>query len=148
MRYSVSDTAEYGDYTRGPRVIDDMVREEMEQILMEIQDGSFAREWILENLAGRPSFNIMRRKDTEHQIETVGRELRAMMPWLNSAGKGVSASAQVLAEQRAKELGVPGYLIRRLVREAKIPGTKVGGRVYVSADVEIPTKKKRGKKAR
>jgi len=83
MRYSVSDTAEYGDYSRGPRVIDDMVREEMEQILTEIQDGSFAREWILENMACRPSFNIMRRHDAEHELEIVGKQLREMMPWLN-----------------------------------------------------------------
>ena len=82
MRYSVSDTAEYGDYTRGPRVIDDSVRDEMEQILAEIQDGTFAREWVLENQAGRPSFNALRRMDTEHMIEEVGRELRQMMPWL------------------------------------------------------------------
>ena len=82
MRESVSDTAEYGDYTRGPRVIDDLVREEMEQILREVQDGTFAREWILENQAGCPSFNALRRRDREHLIEQVGRELRALMPWL------------------------------------------------------------------
>jgi ketol-acid reductoisomerase len=82
MRYSVSDTAEYGDYTRGPRVIDDLVREEMWQILSEIQDGTFAREWILENQAGRPSFNAYRRREAEHEIEAVGKKLRAMMPWL------------------------------------------------------------------
>ena len=82
MRYSVSNTAEYGDYSRGPRIIDDMVKEEMRQILAEIQDGSFATEWILENQAGGPSFNAMRRKEKEHPIEAVGRELREMMPWL------------------------------------------------------------------
>ena len=82
MRYSVSDTAEYGDYTRGPRVIDDMVKDEMEQILAEIQDGSFAKEWILENQAGRPVYNALKRMDEEHLIEVVGSELRAMMPWL------------------------------------------------------------------
>ena len=82
MRYSVSDTAEYGDYTRGPRVIDEYVREEMWQILSEIQDGTFAREWILENQAGRPSFNAYRRHEAEHEIEAVGKKLRAMMPWL------------------------------------------------------------------
>ncbi|MGD2064855.1 MAG: ketol-acid reductoisomerase [Dehalococcoidia bacterium] len=82
MRYSVSDTAEYGDYSRGPRVVDDLVREEMEQILAEIQSGSFAKEWILENQAGRPSFNAMRRLETEHPIEVVGKKLRDMMPWL------------------------------------------------------------------
>jgi ketol-acid reductoisomerase len=82
MRYSVSDTAEYGDYTRGPRVIDDMVMDEMAQILAEIQDGSFAREWILENQAGRPVYNALKRMDKEHLIEEVGAELRRMMPWL------------------------------------------------------------------
>jgi ketol-acid reductoisomerase len=82
MRYSVSDTAEYGDYTRGPRVIDEMVKDEMGQILAEIQDGSFAKEWILENQAGRPVYNALRRLDAEHPIEEVGRELRQMMPWL------------------------------------------------------------------
>jgi ketol-acid reductoisomerase len=82
MRYSVSDTAEYGDYTRGPRIIDGLVREEMRQILAEIQDGSFATEWILENQAGRPSFNAMKRMDAEHPIEVVGKRLRNMMPWL------------------------------------------------------------------
>ncbi len=82
MRYSVSDTAEYGDYTRGPRVIDDMVRDEMEQILAEIQDGTFAKEWILENQVGRPVYNALKRMDEEHLIELVGKELREMMPWL------------------------------------------------------------------
>ncbi len=82
MRYSISDTAEYGDYTRGPRVIDDMVREEMCQILSEIQDGSFAKEWLLENQVGRPVFNALRRMESEELIEEVGKELRAMMPWL------------------------------------------------------------------
>ncbi len=82
MRYSVSDTAEYGDYTRGPRVIDDLVREEMGQILAEIQDGTFAKEWILENQAGRPVYNALKRMESEHLIEEVGEELRQMMPWL------------------------------------------------------------------
>ncbi len=82
MRYSVSDTAEYGDYVSGPRVIDDHVRATMRQVLREIQDGTFARQWILENQAGRPSFNAMRRRARESQIEQVGRQLRAMMPWL------------------------------------------------------------------
>jgi ketol-acid reductoisomerase len=82
MRYSVSDTAEYGDYSRGPRVINDAVRAEMRKILGEIQSGQFAREWILENQAGRPSFYAMRKKDAEHPIEVVGKELRGMMSWL------------------------------------------------------------------
>ncbi len=82
MRYSVSDTAEYGDYTRGPRVVDEMAADEMRQILAEIQDGSFAKEWILENQAGRPVYNALKRMDAEHPIEIVGAELRKMMPWL------------------------------------------------------------------
>jgi len=82
MRYSISDTAEYGDYTRGPRVIDDRTRQEMKKILAEIQGGSFAREWILENQAGRPSFNAARRREAKLQIEEVGKKLRDMMPWL------------------------------------------------------------------
>jgi ketol-acid reductoisomerase len=85
MRYSVSDTAEYGDYTRGPRVIDEHTRENMRQILAAIQDGTFAREWILENQAGRPRFMALRRKNAEHPIEEVGAQLRAMMPWLKRA---------------------------------------------------------------
>jgi len=84
MRYSVSDTAEYGDYTRGPRVIDDMVKDEMGQILAEIQDGSFAREWILENQAGRPMYNALKRIEADHEIESVGKGLRGMMSWLDN----------------------------------------------------------------
>jgi ketol-acid reductoisomerase len=82
MRYSISDTAEYGDLTRGPRVIDDYVRDTMEEILADIQDGTFAREWLLENQVGRPSFNALRRQNAEHLIEKVGAELRGMMSWL------------------------------------------------------------------
>ena len=82
MRYTISDTAEFGDYTRGPRIIDEHVRETMRQVLSEIQDGTFAREWILENQAGRPSFMALRRMNAEHPIEEVGAELRGMMPWL------------------------------------------------------------------
>ena len=82
MRYSVSNTAEYGDYSRGPRVIDDHVREEMKKILADIQSGRFAREWVLENTAGQPSFKAMRRRAAEHEIEKVGEKLRAMMPWI------------------------------------------------------------------
>jgi ketol-acid reductoisomerase len=82
MRDSVSYTAQYGDLTRGPRVIDDMVRENLWEVLGEIQDGTFAKEWILENQADRPVFNALKRKDREHPIELVGRELRKMMPWL------------------------------------------------------------------
>ncbi len=82
MNYSVSDTAEYGGYTRGSRVIDDMVRDEMAEILAEVQDGSFAKEWILENQVGRPVYNALKRMESEELVEEVGAELRQMMPWL------------------------------------------------------------------
>jgi ketol-acid reductoisomerase len=82
MRFSISDTAEYGDLTRGPRVIGDSVRAEMRRILDEIQDGRFAEEWIAENKAGRPRFEELRRKGREHEIERVGAELRGMMPFI------------------------------------------------------------------
>jgi ketol-acid reductoisomerase len=82
MRYSVSNTAEYGDYSRGPRVIDEHVRAEMKKILADIQSGRFAREWVLENAAGQPSFKALRRRAAEHDIEKVGEKLRAMMPWI------------------------------------------------------------------
>ncbi|QII14034.1 ketol-acid reductoisomerase (NADP(+)) [Candidatus Kuenenia stuttgartiensis] len=83
MRYSVSNTAEYGDLTRGPRIITEETKKEMKRILGEIQSGQFAKEWILENQAGRPSFNALEKKDREHQLEKVGRELRKMMKWIN-----------------------------------------------------------------
>ncbi len=82
MRYSVSDTAEYGDYTRGPKVIDGHVRRVMERILRDIQRGRFAREWIAENEAGRPNFDRMRQEAANQPIETVGKQLRAMMSFL------------------------------------------------------------------
>ncbi len=83
MRYSISDTAEYGDYSRGPRIITDETRAEMRRILEEIQSGQFAKEFILENMSGRASFLAMRRRDAEHQVEQVGAEMRGMMSWLN-----------------------------------------------------------------
>jgi len=84
MRYSVSDTAEYGDYSRGPKVIDPNVKENMKKILLQIQDGSFAKEWITENDEGRPRFRQLRKENANHPIESVGKELRSMMPWLKS----------------------------------------------------------------
>ncbi|NLB78694.1 MAG: ketol-acid reductoisomerase [Clostridiaceae bacterium] len=81
MRYSISDTAEYGDYVTGKRIITDETRKEMKNVLSEIQDGSFARNWILENQANRPFFNAKRRMEQESQVETVGKELRKMMSW-------------------------------------------------------------------
>jgi len=82
MRYSVSDTAEYGDLTRGRRIITEETRKEMKKILDEVQSGQFAKEWILENQARRPQFNALRKKDQQHLIEKVGKQLRAMMPWI------------------------------------------------------------------
>jgi ketol-acid reductoisomerase len=92
MRYTISDTAEYGDYTRGPRVIDDHVRQQMKQILNNIRSGAFAREWIIENQAGQPSFLALRRQNQEHMIERVGAELRAMMPWLQKKDAAPAAA--------------------------------------------------------
>ena len=86
MRYSISDTAEYGDYSRGPRIITDETRAEMRRILEEIQTGQFAKEFILENMSGRSSFLAMRRRDANHQVEQVGAEMRGMMSWLNQDG--------------------------------------------------------------
>lgn len=82
MRYSISDTAEYGDYVTGPRIITEDTREEMRQVLYEIQSGQFAREWLLENSVNRPVFNALRKAGAEHPIEVVGKKLREMMPWL------------------------------------------------------------------
>ncbi|MBC6474979.1 MAG: ketol-acid reductoisomerase [Hormoscilla sp. GM102CHS1] len=86
MRDSISNTAEYGDYTRGPRIVTDETRAEMRKILSEIQSGQFAREFVLENQAGKPGFTSMRRQEAEHLIEEVGKELRAMFSWLRTGG--------------------------------------------------------------
>jgi ketol-acid reductoisomerase len=84
MRYSISNTAEYGDYTRGPRVVDERVKGEMKKILGEIQSGDFAREWIAENRAGQESFLRMRSEQAATQVESVGRELRSHMDWIKT----------------------------------------------------------------
>ena len=98
MRYSVSDTAEYGDYTRGPRVVDGHVRETMKKILAEVQSGQFANEWMDENAKGRQKFLEMRAKASSHLIEKVGSELRKMMPWI-STSKEEATAAQAAARQ-------------------------------------------------
>ena len=85
MRYSVSDTAEYGDYSRGPVVVDDHVKQNMKKVLSDIQDGSFAREWISENDEGRHNFNRLREENKIHPIEAIGKELRQMMPFLKDS---------------------------------------------------------------
>jgi ketol-acid reductoisomerase len=90
MRHSISDTAEYGDYTRGPRIVGEAVRAEMKKMLRDIQTGVFAKEWILENQAGRPVFDKLREEGKAHPIEEVGRRLREMMSWLRDAKKDSS----------------------------------------------------------
>jgi ketol-acid reductoisomerase len=84
MRYSISNTAEYGDYTRGPRVITDETRAAMQQILADIQSGAFAKDWVLENRAGQVGFKALRAKNAAHRSEEVGQRLRGMMPWITA----------------------------------------------------------------
>ena len=84
MRYSISNTAEYGDYTRGPRVITDETKKEMRKILDEIQDGTFAREWLLENQVNAPRFKRLRAMQHESLLEKIGKRLRKMMTWINA----------------------------------------------------------------
>lgn len=94
MRYSISDTAEWGDYVAGDRIVDAGTKERMKELLSEIQSGEFARGWIQENVDGRPKFNAIVEKEKEHQIEEVGQKLRAMMPFINDKSKEVVASAK------------------------------------------------------
>ena len=82
MRYSISNTAEYGDYTSGPRIITSETKAEMKRVLDDIQSGRFTRDWMLECKAGQPSFKATRRRNAEHPIEEIGEKLRAMMPWI------------------------------------------------------------------
>ena len=99
MRYSISDTAQFGDMTRGPKIIDDHVKESMRETLRQIQSGEFAREWILENKAGRPVFRALEQRDRNHTIEVVGRELRSMMSWVKPA---VTPAVQTETTQQAQ----------------------------------------------
>ena len=84
MRYSISNTAEYGDYVSGPRIVTDETKKEMKRILEDIQSGKFTRDWMLENEVGQTSFKATRRREAEHPIEEVGERLRAMMPWITA----------------------------------------------------------------
>jgi ketol-acid reductoisomerase len=103
MRFSVSDTAEYGDYTRGPRIVNQAVRDEMKRMLGEIQSGQFAKEWITENQTGRKNFLRMREESRHQLIEEVGRDLRAMMPWLSKAKEaGVPQDQDAAAAKSSK----------------------------------------------
>ncbi|MEM8951941.1 MAG: ketol-acid reductoisomerase, partial [Pseudomonadota bacterium] len=83
MRYSISNTAEYGDYVTGPRIVTDETKAEMKKVLADIQSGAFARQWVLENKAAQVGFKAMRASQAEHGSEEVGKKLRAMMPWIN-----------------------------------------------------------------
>ncbi|TYS70837.1 ketol-acid reductoisomerase [Sutcliffiella horikoshii] len=94
MRYSISDTAQWGDFTAGPRVINDGTKDEMRKILSEIQSGQFAKGWVLENQANRPMFHSINEQEKQHPLEVVGRELRAKMPFIQSKKKGVVGSAK------------------------------------------------------
>ncbi len=98
MREVISDTAEYGDYYAGPQVIDEHVRERMQGLLTRIQDGSFAKQWIEENAAGQPNFRAMRAANQDLEVERVGKDLRAMMPWLKQ-GKGAGQPQQAASVQ-------------------------------------------------
>jgi ketol-acid reductoisomerase len=111
MRHSISDTAEYGDYTRGPRIVTEATRAEMRRILDEIQNGSFAREWLDENRAGRPNFDRLRQQDREHLIEQVGKQLRAMMPWAEE-GKGAAAGSAAPKEPSRRRPPAPASATR------------------------------------
>ena len=91
MRYSISNTAEYGDYSRGPRLITEETKKEMKKILSEIQSGQFAKEWMNEHQSGQTQFKAMRKKHAEHPIEAVGEKLRQLMPWI-AEGKMVDKS--------------------------------------------------------
>ncbi len=93
MRYSISDTAEYGDVTRGPRIVTPATKKQMQKILKEIQSGKFAREWIKESETGRANFNALRDAGAKHQIEEVGKRLRSMMPWISAGKQKVSEAS-------------------------------------------------------
>jgi ketol-acid reductoisomerase len=105
MRYSISDTAEYGDMSRGSRIVNDATKAELKKILKEIQTGEFAREWLLENMAGRPHFLAMRRLEAEHPVEKVGEELRAMMPWLKKPARSAQKPAEAKKPAAKKKGG-------------------------------------------
>jgi ketol-acid reductoisomerase len=116
MRYSISDTAEYGDYTRGPRLITEETRAEMRRILEEIRDGSFAREWLAENRAGRRNFERLRQADRGHEIERVGTLLRAMMPWAEEGGRAVSRAGGQPPHTETEAVAGAGLTARPPVR--------------------------------
>ncbi len=105
MRYSISDTAQYGDMTRGPRIVTDETKAEMGRILKEIQNGQFAKEWILENKANRPSFNALAAQDAHAQIEDVGRTLRGLMSWMKKTDVQVAVQPEA-QQQHVRQIDV------------------------------------------
>jgi ketol-acid reductoisomerase len=135
MRSSISDTAEYGDYTAGPRIITADTKKEMKKILAEIQDGTFARNWIVENQANRPSFTALRRLQSEHLINSVGDELRSKMSWKKPEPKAIPAAEPILQLPAVVEIDVP-----EVIAEAPVDAP-------VEAVVETKTKRKYTRKA-
>jgi ketol-acid reductoisomerase len=147
MRHSISNTAEFGDYTVGPRIIDARVKEEMRKVLSEVQGGRFAREWILENSVGRPMFNALRRKGAEHPIEEVGRRLRSLMPWLQEQQARAASARSAPASGKA----LPGAA-RPLVRAVSPSGSarasagKTAGKPAVARTTGRPAPKPEARK--
>ena len=130
MRYSISDTAEYGDLTRGPRVISDAVRAEMGRILAEIRDGRFAEEWIAENRNGRPNFNELRKVGQAHQIEKVGEELRGMMPFISPGSPaGPGRLGRLIARPGRRRSGPSATVTTQI---CLFRGVNVGGKNRVA----------------
>jgi ketol-acid reductoisomerase len=134
MRSSISDTAEYGDYTAGPRIITADTKKEMKKILTEIQDGTFARNWIVENQANRPSFTALRRIQSEHLVNSVGDELRAKMSWKKPEPKAIPAAEPILQLPAVTEIETP-----EIIEEAPVD-TAV--EAIVETPVETKTKRK------
>ena len=114
MRYSISDTAQFGDMTRGPRIVTDETKATMKKILEEIQTGTFAKEWILENKANRPTFNALARKDANHLIEQVGGQLRPMMSWVQRAQPLEAETNQTTTQPQPQTVGTTASGDRKL----------------------------------
>ena len=98
MRYSISDTAQWGDFVSGPRVINNETKERMKEVLADIQSGKFAKDWILENQVNRPQFNAINNREKEHPIEQVGRDLRALMPFIQKPEQEKEQEVKQLAK--------------------------------------------------
>ena len=135
MRYSISNTAEYGDYTRGPRIVNEQTRAEMKKILAEIQSGQFAREWILENKAGQPGFHATKRREREHPVEQVGKRLRGLMTWIDSKTRLIDRISPELGRAWTRPRPTDPIRDRQSPMadlDQKVP-ENVAGRFYVDA---------------